>query len=213
MGEYLWLWICAILSVVLYVPLYFCLRGNIRVDPNKWTSITFHRDVTDVNKYIVRGNSTQKEAIKMLGYPLAYTVVILPMSVGRWLLYAHVENSYDGTTNLTIKKYSMLILAGACMFGLSGVINVLLFLFTRPKLLGLNQETAPTSSFPATVINIRQSHVMHTHTDQRSVEGLNMAKYMYYTETRVGMGPVRSADLRAYESEWYELPQKSSGLS
>jgi hypothetical protein len=205
MGEYLWLWICAILSVVLYVPLYFCLRGNIRVDPSKWTHITFHCNTTSVDEYILRGTSTQKEAIKMLGYPLAYAVVVLPMSVGRWLLYANVETIENGTAGPAAKKYSMLILAGACVFGLSGAVNVVLFLFTRPKLLGLNQESRPNSLFP-TVITIRQSHVTRLDTDEQSSEGLKVARDMYLEEA--GRTHAASPD----EAEWYELSKNDPGL-
>ena len=36
MGEYLWLGIGVLVSVVLYTLLFFRLRGNIQVDPQNW---------------------------------------------------------------------------------------------------------------------------------------------------------------------------------
>lgn len=31
--QYMWMWIAAFTNIVLYIPLYFCVRGNIRVNP------------------------------------------------------------------------------------------------------------------------------------------------------------------------------------
>ena len=36
LGEYLWFWLTLILSFLIYVPLYFCSRGNIIVDNRTW---------------------------------------------------------------------------------------------------------------------------------------------------------------------------------
>ena len=56
-------------------------------------------------------------------YPLAYSFVVLPLSVARWLLFTH----HDVPSAATF--------FGDSMFHLSGAINVLLFLIIRPKLL------------------------------------------------------------------------------
>jgi hypothetical protein len=34
-GEYLWLWI-ALISAILYIPLYFWVKGYLEVDKEKW---------------------------------------------------------------------------------------------------------------------------------------------------------------------------------
>jgi hypothetical protein len=56
-------------------------------------------------------------------YPLAYSLVVLPVSVARWLQYTHKD----------IPSAAMLF--GQSMLNLSGAINVLLFLTIRPNLL------------------------------------------------------------------------------
>jgi hypothetical protein len=56
-------------------------------------------------------------------YPLAYSLVILPVSVARWLQYSHKDLP------------SAAMLFGQSMLNLSGAINVLLFLIIRPRLL------------------------------------------------------------------------------
>src|SRR5258708_17847116 len=56
-------------------------------------------------------------------YPLAYSLIVLPLTVARWLLFSHHKVSPAAT------------FFGDTMFCLSGAINVLLFLIIRPGLL------------------------------------------------------------------------------
>lgn len=95
----------------------------------------------------------------MLGYPIAYTIIVLPISVGRWLTYSTIETSSQSQNSAgsSAHKSAMLILVGACIFGLSGFINVFLFIFTRPKLLSLNQSKSFRKSMMPTVVTIQQS--------------------------------------------------------
>jgi hypothetical protein len=48
-GEYLWLWVTLVSSIVLYVPLFFWSQGNLSVDPERWWRFHIHRcpDVLD----------------------------------------------------------------------------------------------------------------------------------------------------------------------
>jgi hypothetical protein len=55
-------------------------------------------------------------------FPLAYSIVVLPISLARWLQYSHHVPSAVTFFAVTV-------------FYLSGAINVLLFLITRPELL------------------------------------------------------------------------------
>ncbi|KAG8844444.1 hypothetical protein FRB96_003032 [Tulasnella sp. 330] len=44
-AEYLWMWSAAIINIVLYIPLYFCVRGNIKVNPvNKKITLRFGKE-------------------------------------------------------------------------------------------------------------------------------------------------------------------------
>jgi len=56
-------------------------------------------------------------------YPLAYSVVVLPLSVARWLLFSHHSVPSAAT------------FFGVSTFNFSGAVNVILFLIVRPKLL------------------------------------------------------------------------------
>ncbi|KAF8274449.1 hypothetical protein EI94DRAFT_1713454 [Lactarius quietus] len=93
-GEYVWMWIALLASVILYVSLYFWTRGHLSVNLKS-----------------------------MLFYPLAYSLMILPLSIARWL-------EFDGKSVPSAATFF-----GSSVFCLSGAINVLLFLTTRPQLL------------------------------------------------------------------------------
>ena len=56
-------------------------------------------------------------------YPLAYSLVVLPISITRWSVISHK------------KVTSAAILFGETVYNLSGAINVLVFLIVRPQLL------------------------------------------------------------------------------
>jgi hypothetical protein len=56
-------------------------------------------------------------------YPLAYSLVVLPLSVARWSQFRHKSVTSAAT------------FFGVSMFNLSGAINVCLFLLVRPQLL------------------------------------------------------------------------------
>ncbi|KAI9463566.1 hypothetical protein BJY52DRAFT_1184586 [Lactarius psammicola] len=101
-GEYVWLWIALFASVIMYIPLYFWMKGRLSIDPEKW--------------YKFRLSESN------VGYPLAYSFIILPVSIVRWL-FNHK------------KVPSAATFFAVSMFNLSGAINVLIFLIVRPQLL------------------------------------------------------------------------------
>ncbi|KAI9445882.1 hypothetical protein H4582DRAFT_1804329 [Lactarius indigo] len=98
-GEYLWMWIALFFSVVMYILLHFWMKGCFSVDGKKWYKF------------------------RLVNYPLAYSLVVIPLSVARWLMVDH-KNVPSAATFF-----------GIIMFHLSGAINVLLFLIVRPRLL------------------------------------------------------------------------------
>ena len=59
----------------------------------------------------------------MFSYPLAYSLIVLPLSIARWLQFNGKHVSSAAT------------FFGVSVFNLSGAINVLLFLIVRPQLL------------------------------------------------------------------------------
>jgi len=116
-GEYIWIWAALFSAVVLYVPLYFWAEGRLSVDMGKWYK--FHVSKPD------RGVECRqrKTTLRILLYPLAYSLVVLPLSVARWLLFSHMRVPSAAT------------FFAVSMFHLSGAVNVLLFLIVRPQLL------------------------------------------------------------------------------
>ncbi|KAI9442154.1 hypothetical protein H4582DRAFT_2072711 [Lactarius indigo] len=102
-GEYVWMWIALFASVIMYLPLYFWTKGRLSVDSDKWYKFRFGESDGD--------------------YPLAYSLMVLPLTIARWSLFSHKKVSSAAT------------FFGVSMFNLSGAINVLLFLTVRPQLL------------------------------------------------------------------------------
>jgi hypothetical protein len=63
--------------------------------------------------------------------PLSYTILILPLSISRWSEpHENLPETYLNTRFASME-------AGIFIFGLSGLVNVLLFWTTRPSILGL----------------------------------------------------------------------------
>ncbi|KAI9463564.1 hypothetical protein BJY52DRAFT_921148 [Lactarius psammicola] len=114
-GEYVWIWTALFTSVIMYIPLYFWTMGRLSVDPEKWYK--FRLSESD------DGYPQRRAALGMLFYPLAYSLMVLPLSVARWSLFDHKKVSTAGT------------IFAVSMYNLSGAINVLLFLIVRPQLL------------------------------------------------------------------------------
>jgi len=77
-----------------------------------------------------------KEAKKMLLYPCAYAITVLPQTIVRWAVRVNLQTPIQdrpfGATGAAIS-----------IFGLSGFINVVLFLSTRPSLFRLGNRGRP----------------------------------------------------------------------
>ncbi|KAI0276620.1 hypothetical protein BGY98DRAFT_934920 [Russula aff. rugulosa BPL654] len=112
---YIWMWIALFASAILYIPLYYWAEGFWSVDEE----YKFHRCSADQRV----GYAQRRATLGMLLYPLAYSLVVLPLSIARWLQFSHHHVSPAVT------------FFASSMFHLSGAINVLLFLITRPELL------------------------------------------------------------------------------
>ncbi|KAI0036176.1 hypothetical protein K488DRAFT_41622 [Vararia minispora EC-137] len=104
-GEYLWLWTALITSIILYIPLYFWSQGNLSVDPERWWYFRRRR------------------------YPAIYSILILPVSVIRWVGFGlearGITDAIPGVATFVVDF----------TYSLSGAMNVILLLWTRPNLL------------------------------------------------------------------------------
>jgi len=114
-GETIWMWIALLASAILYIPLYFWAEGFWSVDDG----YRFHWRSPDQRV----GYTQRRATLGMLLYPLAYSLIVLPLTIARCLQFNH-HNVPSAATFF-----------GLSMFYLSGAINVLLFLIVRPRLL------------------------------------------------------------------------------
>ncbi|KAL5522868.1 hypothetical protein ACEPAG_8886 [Sanghuangporus baumii] len=165
-ASYVFAWLAAIGSGVLYVLLFFRLRGALperRVQGRLsrtlaaglrqwhcWWSREFNtgrdRDGQLLERELgMRGDGEENdpegrriltiyEAGKMLWYPCLFTITILPLSATRWTSFtehsSHSPPRHEVPFGVTA--------AAASFFKLGGVIDVLLFTFTRPNVLLLS---------------------------------------------------------------------------
>ena len=134
-GEYIWLWIALFASAILNIPLYFWAEGFWSIDeeynfhwwdPDQRVRYPHRRAVLGMILYVITSrvvNFTHRRQSLASSYPVAYSLIVLPLTVARWLLFSghHVSSA---ATFFAIS-----------MFYLSGTVNVLLFLITRPELL------------------------------------------------------------------------------
>ena len=82
-----------------------------------------HRGVRSRESSCKSSHSVVNPTYELPSYPLAYALMVVPLSVSRWLLFSH-KNVPSAAT-----------FVGQIMFNLSGAVNVLLFLIVRPHLL------------------------------------------------------------------------------
>jgi hypothetical protein len=158
-GEYAWLWITLFASVIMYIPLYFWTKGRLSTDPEKWYK--FRLSESD------DGYSQRRAALGILFYPLAYSLVVLPLTIARWSLFNGKKVSSAAT------------LFSVSVFNLSGAINVILFLIVRPRLLLFSppeelsepEEVAELGQ-PATGSTIFGDPAKYTHSPQATRMGL-----------------------------------------
>lgn len=116
-GEYIWLWAALFASTMLYIPLYYWAEGRLSVDTEKWYKFRMCQPDQGTER------AQRKIALGMLLYPFAYSLIVLPLSVTRWLQFSKVDIPSAAT------------FFGVSLFNLSGAVNVLVFLIARPGLL------------------------------------------------------------------------------
>ncbi|OCB90463.1 hypothetical protein A7U60_g2315 [Sanghuangporus baumii] len=159
-ASYVFAWLAAIGSGVLYVLLFFRLRGalperrvqgrlsrTLSAGLRRWWSGEFNtsrdRDGQLLERVIaMRGDGEENdpegrriltiyEARKMLWYPCLFTITILPISATRWTSFTEYSSHSPPRHEVPFGVTA----AAASLFKLGGVIDVLLFTFTRPNVL------------------------------------------------------------------------------
>lgn len=157
MGEYFWLWLTGFVSIVAYALLYNKLRGrrlyklsHARDDSGNDNAQQAQRQVKGAAEvalamltlvqtrifYLLKSKFSHKCFYS--SYPVAYIFQIIGLSVVRWIGYA------EGTDHIP----SWASFLSYTVFAFSGVINVLVLIYTRPRilLLGTNSPRAINDS-------------------------------------------------------------------
>lgn len=80
----------------------------------------------------MKPTAASREAMAVIWYPISYTILVLPLSIVRWMTFHPPKNIPDMPFVYTA--------AANTIFGLSGVVSVVLIMFTRPNLLLLGQN-------------------------------------------------------------------------
>jgi len=133
-GEYIWLWL-ALFASLLYIPSFFAAGGRLSLDRNNWYMLRFY-GVEDEHKRVVLG---------LVFYPVAYAILVLPLSVARWSLFTH-KNVPSAATFFAIS-----------VFYLSGAVNALLILIAKPHLLLLTRHRVDDQPERQTVTQSREN--------------------------------------------------------
>jgi len=118
-GEYMWMWIALSVSVLTYVPLAFVAIGVLRVSTDNWWK--FERN----GRRDAQVEGQRRRSISMIAYPVVYFILVIPTSIVRWA-------SGFGSSAKTLP--SAATLTTECIFSLTGLANVMIFLFTRSDL-------------------------------------------------------------------------------
>ncbi|KAG8943691.1 hypothetical protein FRC03_002407 [Tulasnella sp. 419] len=128
------MWFAALLNILLYVPLFLSLRGNIGVSyPENaagrvWRIRIVWRWIRRDDPWNRASDETIGIAKRMIIYPIAYIILILPITVVRL-----IEQARDETNPLPMEFTTF----GGIIYSASGLVNVLLYVITRPRLLPL----------------------------------------------------------------------------
>ncbi|KAF8517260.1 hypothetical protein BU17DRAFT_91948 [Hysterangium stoloniferum] len=149
-GEYAWLWLTALVSLLLYVLLFFFLRGNLVYNDKSWKKLDFRR--IGQHKFLLEGYSAAKDAFIMLLYPISYIGLIMGLSIVRWIDFIPQDHDPQRPDKHTVPVAVTFLAQG--IFALSGVVNIILLAYTRPALLTVEplyprgvQETKPRETF------------------------------------------------------------------
>ncbi|KAK0212587.1 hypothetical protein DFS33DRAFT_45090 [Desarmillaria ectypa] len=118
--DYIFMLIAALGSLLLYTFIFLRLRGHIEM--NGWTPNRFRlRPVKRVGDWRMTDsdNEATKIAKRMVLYPIAYIIMVLPITVTRFMTFAGQTVTLEAT------------IFSATLFLLSSTVNVVLFAMTR----------------------------------------------------------------------------------
>ncbi|KZT36061.1 hypothetical protein SISSUDRAFT_95663 [Sistotremastrum suecicum HHB10207 ss-3] len=122
--EYAWMWLAGLSNILLYIPAAIIVvkgRKNLQSNPNHDIE-----DTSTCDKVSYGGDPYARSvALKMSLYPIVYLITITPMSIARYIQFAHPQRPPPF-------EY---IIAASFLFSSAGTFNAILFTFTRPNLI------------------------------------------------------------------------------
>lgn len=133
-SVYFWHWLTVAASIFLYVPLFFVIRGNLEFGHDYVPRLRLRRIASPVERV---GNyfRVASQSKKMLMYPIAYVVLLVPFTSIRWA----------GDFTHTAENVHIFFFC-VSLYLLNGLANVLLLVFTRPSILGFSRKTQQHAS-------------------------------------------------------------------
>jgi hypothetical protein len=126
-GEYIWFWLALFISIILYLPLYLFHLGFIEPG-DRWYQPT-------VDKGNNRGRTDRLWTVIL--YPSVYCLVILPLSVVRWIGFKQ-EDTLGESHIPPVATFVVIII-----FTLSGLLNAVMYPLTRSSLFWPEERPEP----------------------------------------------------------------------
>ncbi|KAH9995626.1 hypothetical protein BJV74DRAFT_829082 [Russula compacta] len=195
-ADYVFMWITATFNIVIYIILFLHFRGYITTDG--WR-MRLSRSPEPIN--IV---GPLKQAYGLLFYPLVYTVVILPVSIVRYMTFAH----HHIPSSVTILVDSIYLS--------SGLLNVLLFSFTRPFLLP-HDPPAPNATYETVqvhVVGASQSEGLDggANTEEHVISSRESSNYPWLYASSACDETLRRSVAESYEMDVRKTSKESLGI-
>ncbi|KAH9044788.1 hypothetical protein EDB85DRAFT_1911234 [Lactarius pseudohatsudake] len=125
-ADFMWMWISAFSSLVAYLAVFLVLKGFITVEGwrVRWT---YGQESPDIPR-------SHTLAYKMLAYPVIYIITVLPLAAARY-------SDFSGHK----PRFGIIVFADG-LYLASGLLNVLLYAYTRPFLLPHNSDSPDDQS-------------------------------------------------------------------
>jgi len=143
-NEYAWYWLALLVSVILYLLL-FLLHWGVIEPGRKWYSPTMLAR-NDSTEHIGHGghqlqfDTSSRNPGNLwtaILYPIVYSVVILPLSIVRWITFAQIAKFGESR----ISPVATFVVA--TLFSLSGILDALTYLVTRTRFFFPKEKDTP----------------------------------------------------------------------
>ncbi|KAI0080281.1 hypothetical protein K474DRAFT_299653 [Panus rudis PR-1116 ss-1] len=188
--EYFWMWMTALLNILLYVPIALRLGGFFVVEGRRVRVLNW-RARQQLNTVLDRGDTSHNIAVKMLFYPAVYTCTVLPIAIVRWRSFMGLCVPWAATVIADV------------IFASSGVLNVLLYSVTRPNLLPHADSTA--------LILTRTSHSRPSHSSDPATPTFPAPKHETFVKSPISSGS-SSGSMSSSLPRVFVLPSATSDI-